>query len=156
MVQFSSIRFGFRWKQALRGGIGAVLETDAKDLANALLFLLAWTSASRLSQERRGLGQLAVLEALVELLADGQGKAGDFAFARRRGPPERCIVIMRGNGNKDASRLKSYGRILNGFYVRLRNGDFIENRENGAGIKKAEIGAERQISPTLCARSAPP
>ena len=30
------------------------------------------------------------------------------------------------------------------------NGDFIENRENGAGIKKAEIGAERQLSPTLC------
>ena len=57
---------------------------------------------------------------------------------------------MRGNGNRNASRLKSYGRFLNGFCAWLRNGDFIENRENGAGIKKAEIGAERQLSPTLC------
>ncbi len=57
---------------------------------------------------------------------------------------------MRGNDNKNASRLKSYGRFLNGFYARLMNGHFIENRENGAGIKKAEIGAERQLSLTIC------
>ena len=31
-------------------------------------------------------GQFAVLEALVELLTDGQGEPGDFAVARRRGP----------------------------------------------------------------------
>ena len=33
------------------------------------------------------LGQLAVLEALVELLTDGQGEPGDLAVARHRGPP---------------------------------------------------------------------
>jgi hypothetical protein len=54
------------------------------------------------------------LEAQVELLTDGQREAGDFAVARHRGPPERCIVCMRGNDNKNASRLKSYGRFLNG------------------------------------------
>ena len=43
-----------------------------------------WTSGSRLSQERRGLRQHAILEALVELLTDGQGEAGDFAVARHR------------------------------------------------------------------------
>ena len=33
------------------------------------------------------LRQLAILEALVELLTDGQGEPGDFAVARHRGPP---------------------------------------------------------------------
>ena len=117
MAQFSSIGFGFRWKQALRGGVGAVLGTDAKDLANALLFLLAWTSGRRLSQETSCLGQLAVLEALVELLGDGQREAGDFVVARHRGLGERGIVLMRGNGNRNGSRLKSYGRFLKRFDV---------------------------------------
>ena len=47
---------------------------------------MAWTSGRRLSQEREVLGQLAVLEALVKLLADGQGEPGDFAVGRHRGP----------------------------------------------------------------------
>ncbi|MGO8701940.1 MAG: hypothetical protein ACLQVY_30020 [Limisphaerales bacterium] len=68
------------------------------------------------------------MEALVELLTDGQREPGDFAVARHRGPPERGIVFMRGNDNRNASRLKSYGRFLNGFYVLLMSGDFIENR----------------------------
>ena len=78
---------------------------------------MAWTSGRRLRQERRGLRQVAVLEALVELLTDGQREAGDLAVARRRGPRERGIVFMRGHDNRNGSRLKSYGRILNGFYV---------------------------------------
>jgi hypothetical protein len=56
------------------------------------------------------LGPLAVLEAQVELLTDGQRETGDFAVARHRGPRERGIVCMRGNDNKKASRSKSYGR----------------------------------------------
>ena len=80
-----------------------------------------------------GLGQLAILEALVELLTDGQGEPGDFAVARHRGPLERGIVFMRGNDNRNASRVKSYGRILNGFCAWLRNGDFIENRGERSG-----------------------
>ena len=90
LVQFSSIWFGFRWKQAFRGGAVAVLGTDAKDLGNALRFLC--------------------LEAQIELLTDGEGEAGDFAVARHRGLRERSIVSMRGNDNRNASRLKSYGR----------------------------------------------
>ncbi len=85
MVQFSSIGFGFGWKQAFRGGTGA----------------------------------------LVELLADGQREAGDFAVASHRGLGERGIVFMRGNDSKNASRVKSYGRFLDGFYAWLRNGDFL-------------------------------
>ena len=67
------------------------------------------------------MGQLAVLEAQVELLTDGQREAGDFAVASHRGPRERGIVFMRGNDNKNGSRLKSYGRFLNRFYVWLMN-----------------------------------
>ncbi len=63
------------------------------------------------------LGQLAVLEALVELLGDGQREAGDFVVARHRGLGERGIVLMRGNGNRNGSRLKSYGRFLKRFDV---------------------------------------
>ena len=43
------------------------------------------------------LGQLAVLEAQVELLTDGQREAGDFAVASHRGLRERSIVSMRAN-----------------------------------------------------------
>ncbi|MGP8235277.1 MAG: hypothetical protein ACLQVW_07700, partial [Limisphaerales bacterium] len=39
--------------------------------------------------------------------------------------------------NKNASRCETYRRFLKRFYAWLRNGDFIENRESGAGIKKA-------------------
>ena len=64
------------------------------------------------------LGQLAILEAQVELLTDRQREAGDFAVARHRGPPESGIVCMRGNDNKNASRAKSYG----GFCSRFTRG----------------------------------
>ena len=37
---------------------------------------------------------------------------------------------MRGNGSKNASRLKTYGRILNEFYVWLMKGDFIGHSLN--------------------------
>jgi hypothetical protein len=40
------------------------------------------------------LAKLAILESLVELLADGQREAGDFAVARHRRPPERSLVFM--------------------------------------------------------------
>ena len=39
------------------------------------------------------LGQFAVLEALVELLTDGQGEPGDFAVGRHRGPPESVALF---------------------------------------------------------------
>ena len=48
---------------------------------------------------------------------DPRTTAGDFAVARHRGLRERGIVCMRGNDNKDASRLESYGRFLNGSYL---------------------------------------
>jgi hypothetical protein len=57
----------------------------------------------------------------VELPTDGQGEPGDFAVARHRGPRERGIVFMRGNGSENASRLKSYGRFLKRYYVRHGN-----------------------------------
>ena len=56
-AEFSSGRFAFRWKQAFRGGTGAALLTEAKDIA---------------------------------------------------------IVSMRGHDNRNASRLKTYGRFSNG------------------------------------------
>jgi hypothetical protein len=39
-------------------------------------------------------------------------------------PRERGIVFMRANGSKNASRVKSYGRILNRVYVWLMDADF--------------------------------
>ena len=47
---------------------------------------MAWTCGRRLSQERRGLRQLAILEALVELLAEGQ--------RRRAILPLRVIAVL--------------------------------------------------------------
>ena len=70
------------------------------------------------------LGRLAILEALVELLTDGQREPGDFAVACHWSPRVRGIVCMRGNDNRNASRSKSYGRFLNGFFVWLMDGDF--------------------------------
>jgi hypothetical protein len=43
-------------------------------------------------------------------------------------PRERGIVFMRGDDNKNASRLKTYGRILNGFYAQLMNPIFQDCR----------------------------
>ena len=59
------------------------------------------------------LGQLAILEAQVELLTDGQREAGDFAVASHRGLRKRAIVSMRANENKNASRCETYRRFLN-------------------------------------------
>jgi hypothetical protein len=74
LAQFGS---GSGGKQALLGGVGAVLLTDARDLADALL------------------------------------------------------VCMRGNESKNASRLKSYGRFLDGLYVLLMDVDFPGPRLGG-------------------------
>ena len=62
------------------------------------------------------------------MLTDGQREAGDFTVACHRGLRERGIVFMRGKANRNASRLKSYGRILNGFYARLMNPIFQDCR----------------------------
>ncbi len=52
---------------------------------------MAWTSGN-VEPREEVLGQLAILEALVELPADEPGEPGDFAVARPRGPRERGIV----------------------------------------------------------------
>ncbi len=88
----------------------------------------AWTSGNWLSQEREVLGQLAVLEAQVELLTDGQREAGDFAIASHRVLRKRSIVSMRGNDNRNASRLKSYRRFLNKIYLLLMDADLVRIR----------------------------
>jgi hypothetical protein len=41
------------------------------------------------------------------------------------------MVSMRGNDNRNASRLKSYGRFLNGFCVLLMDADFSRPQVNG-------------------------
>ena len=55
---------------------------------------------------------MAVLEAQVELLRDGQREAGDFAVASHRGLGGRSIVSMRAHENKNASRGETYRRFL--------------------------------------------
>jgi hypothetical protein len=44
---------------------------------------------------------------------------------------------MRGDDNKNASRLKTYGRILNGFYAWFMKGDFIGAQGNG---RQSDLG----------------
>lgn len=75
-------------------------------------------------------------------------EAGDVALARHRGPLKRCIVPMRANDNKNASRVKSYGRFLNGLDVLLMNGswwrrgtmDWTEERGSGSKARDRPFG----------------
>ncbi len=115
LVQFSSIRFGFRWKQALRSAaLGRPLRFPFE--MTALLPVAEVGFVDGLGGEmggEDGPAQLAVLEAQVELLAEGQREAGDFAVASHRGLGERSIVSMRAHENKNASRWETYRRFLN-------------------------------------------
>jgi hypothetical protein len=102
-AQFGSIWFNLAQlgsscgsKQALRGGSGDVLGTEAKDLADALLFLLAWTSGSWLSQERRSWAISPFWGRWLSCWRTGRGEPGDFAVARHRGPGERGICFHAG------------------------------------------------------------
>ena len=69
-------------------------------------------------------------------------------------PWERGIVFMRGNDSKIASRLKSYGRFLNGFYVLLVDVDFpgpqvnvcanqLPDKRRNSNIMKRQSEAEK-------------
>jgi hypothetical protein len=97
---------------ALRGGGGAVIRTDAKDLTDALLLLLSMTRG------RRATLPLRVIAVVLSV----------------------AFFFMRGNGSKNASRLKSYGRFLSRFFVwgtllrpkkRIETTEIQRHREDG-------------------------
>jgi hypothetical protein len=90
------------------------------------------------------LGQLALLEALVKLLTDDQREPDDFAV-RVIAVFDRCIVCMRSDDNRNASRLKSYGRFLHGLDVLLMDVRLIDEKSRAAGINGAKQGAEGNI-----------
>ena len=64
------------------------------------------------------------------MLADAQGEPGDLALRAIAAFEHMALFSCGGNDNRNGSRLKSYGRILNGFYAwrgeRLEIGHFLK------------------------------